>query len=302
MRPVWAAVLCLALAGCQGKKTATEARIDPTLEAMVPADTVFAVNANIDAIRETPVYQKLLSRVPLPQLDEFTKQTGLDPRKDLSQILSCSNGTHGLLLARGRFNIAGLEQKLEARGAKRFEYKNHRLFGNEETAFLFLNTSTAAAGSAAQLRSLIDQGSGGGRGLPPALRDLVRTIPANDQIWAALSGGLEAMNATVPPNSNLANIVNALKSIDTATLGMDLSKGLNLDAEVSCKTERDAKFVHDMVRGLVGMGRLNTPDNQPELLKLYDAIQVTQLQTRAQVTANIPADLADRFLDMWLKR
>jgi hypothetical protein len=38
------------------------------------------------------------------------------------------------------------------------------------------------------------------------------------------------------------------------------------------------------------------------MLKLYDAIQVTQQQTRTKVVADIPADLADRFLDMWLKR
>jgi hypothetical protein len=57
-----------------------------------------------------------------------------------------------------------------------------------------------------------------------------------------------------------------------------------------------------MLRGLVGFGRLNTPDNQPEMLRLYDAIQVTQEQQQAKVTANVPQDLADRFLDIWLKK
>jgi hypothetical protein len=131
---------------------------------------------------------------------------------------------------------------------------------------------------------------------------LVRTIPANDQVWAALTGGLQSLNLAVPRDSNLANIVSALKSIDTATIGMDLSKGIGLTAEVTCKSERDAKFVHDMLKGVVGIGRLNTPDNHPELLQLYDAIQVTQQQNHTQVTAQIPADLADRFLDLWLKR
>jgi hypothetical protein len=83
---------------------------------------------------------------------------------------------------------------------------------------------------------------------------------------------------------------------------MDLSHGLNASAEVNCKTERDAKFVHDMLRGIIGFGRLNTPDKQPEMLKLYDAIEVTQQQTRAQVKADIPQELADKFLDLWLKR
>ena len=47
---------------------------------------------------------------------------------------------------------------------------------------------------------------------------------------------------------------------------------------------------------------MNTPDNQPDLLKLYDAIQVTQQQSQAKITADIPADLVDKALNLWLKR
>ena len=297
MRPVWAAILCLALAGCGTKKTGS-VRIDPALETLIPADTVFIVGANIDAVRETSVYQKLLSRVPLPQLDEFTRQTGLDPRKDLAEVLSCSNGKNGVLMARGKFNVPDLEKRLEARGAARSSYKNHSVFGSDRLSFVFLNASTAIAGTEGNVRSIIDRGSSGG--LPAPLRDLVRTLPANDQIWAALSGGLQSLN--VPHNSNLENVVSALKTVDTATIGMDLSKGIGFKAEVACKTERDAKFVHDMVKGVVGIGRLNTPDSHPELLQLYDAIQVTEQQNHTLVTAEIPAELADRFLDLWLKK
>jgi hypothetical protein len=301
MRSICAIALLVVITGCQPKRSGS-LRIDPSLEALVPADTVFVVGANLDAVRETAVYQKLLSRVPLPQLDDFARQTGLDPRKDLSEILSCSNGKHGLLMARGKFNVSDLEAKLEARGGKRVTYKNHNLFGDERAMVFFLNATTAVAGTSDELHALIDQGPGSGSGLPPALRDLVRTIPANHQIWAALTGGVEALTPNVPPDSNLANIVGALKSIDTATIGMDLSKGFDLVANVTCKTDRDAKFVHDMVKGIIGMGRLSTPDKQPELLRLYDAIEVTQQQTRTHLTANIPPDLADRFLDLWLKR
>jgi hypothetical protein len=299
MRPFWVALLCLALAACQAKKTGS-IRIDPMLEPLIPADTVFIVGGNIDAVRGTPVYQKLLSRVPLTQLDEFTRQTGLDPRKDLAQVLSCSNGKNGVLMARGKFDVPDLEKRLTARGATRSSYKNHDLFESQRLSFLFLNSTTALVGQAADLHSMLDRGSGGG--LPPALRDVVRTIPGNDQVWAALTGGVQSLNVAVPRDSNLANIVSALKSIDTATIGMDLSSGIGLNVFVVCKTERDAKFVHDMLKGVVGIGRLNTPDNHPELLQLYDAIQITAQQNHAQVTAQIPADLADRFLDLWLKK
>lgn len=296
------AVVALLLAACQPKKPASPLHIDPALEALVPADTVFVAGANVDAIRETPVYQKLLSRVPLPQLDAFARQTGLDPRKDLSQILSCSNGKQGLFAARGVFHVQQLEQHLEQNGAKRISYKNHNLFGEERAAILFLSPSTAVAGPAAQLRAILDQGGRLGNGFPPALQDLIRQVPADDQIWAVLSGGIEGLNLQAPENSNLANILQVVRSIDNGILGMDLRNGIALLASVTCKTDRDAKFVHDMVKGVVGLGRLNTPENRPELLKLYDSIQVTQQQNRAEVKASIPADLADKFLDLWLKR
>jgi hypothetical protein len=293
-------LLALAIAGCQAKKTSESLHVDPSLESLVPSDTLFVAGANIDAIRETPVYAKLLSRMPLPQLDDFARRTGLDPRKDLSEVLSCTNGKSGLLMARGKFRVAELEARLEANGAARFPYKKHSLFGDARSAIFFLNATTAVGGPTPELQSIID--GAGARGLPVALRDLLRSLPANDQVYAALTGGLEGLNLPIPENSNLGNIAGVLRSIDSATLGMDLRTGIQAVAEVSCKTERDAKFVHDMVKGVVGLGRLNTPDSHPELLKLYDAIQVTQQQNRAKVTADISSDLADRFLDLWLKR
>lgn len=300
MRWLCVGILFLALTGCAEKKSAS-LRIDPSLEALIPSDTVFVVGGNVDAVRATPVYQKLLGRVPLPQLDEFTRQTGLDPRKDLSEILSCSNGKSGVLMARGKFNVADLEARLTARGAHQSSYKNHTVFSTSRLSFVFLNASTALVGTLDELQAILDRNGAAGGGLPPALRELIRSIPADDQIYAALSGGLQNLNLNVPSDSNLANVLSALKTIDTATIGMDLHSGFGLNAQLTCKTDRDAKFVHDMVKGIVGFGRLNTPDNHPEFLQLYDAIKVSNAQNHTQVTAEIPADLADRFLDLWLK-
>jgi hypothetical protein len=299
MRTLLTVALALALVGCKPKQPAV-LHIDPALESLVPSDTVFVVGANLEAVRDTPVYKKLLSQMPLPQLDQFTQQTGLDPRKDLSQILSCSDGKHALLFARGKFNRSDLDARLQKQGAAPITYKNYRLFGNEQGAVFFLNDSTGIAGPAQQLRAIIDHPSSGG--MPPALRELLRTLPPGDQIYAASSSGFGGLNIATPPNSNLASVLQALRSVQTVTLGMDLSNGLNAVAEATCATERDAKFVHDMVKGIVGLGRLNTPDNQPDLLKLYDAIQVTQQGTHTQAKADIPQQLADKFLDLWLKR
>jgi hypothetical protein len=304
------ALACLLLCGCQPRQSAS-LHVSPALETLVPSDTVVVLGVNLATIRNTTIYQKLITRVPLPQLDRFAQQTGLDPRKDLSEILTCSNGKTALLLVRGKFRIADLEARFKSNGVTPSNYKGHVLFGDQgggdvRPAITFLDDSTAAAGTTAEIHALIDQEpdqpSGASRGLPVPLRDLLRTLPAGDQVYAALTGGVENLNLPLPREGNLGNIMQALRSVESATLGMNLSKGIDAIAVVNCNTERDAKFVHDLVRGLVGFGRLNTPDNQPDLLKLYDAIQVTQLQAQTKVTADVPQELADKFLDLWLKK
>jgi hypothetical protein len=292
-------VVCL-LAGCQAKQSAS-LHVSPALEASVPSDTVVVLGLNLAAIRNTSVYQKLITRVPLPQLDRFAQQTGLDPRKDLSEVLLCSNGKDALLLVRGQFRISDLEARLKSNGGTASNYKGHALFGDDRASVVFLDDSTAAGGTTPAIHALLDQPNAA-RGLPVALRDLLRTLPAGDQVYAALTGGIENLNLPLPRGGNLGNVMQALRSVDSATLGMDLSKGIDAIAVVNCSTERDAKFIHDLLRGLIGFGRLNTPDNQPDLLKLYDSIQVTQQQAQTKATADVPQDLTDKFLDLWLKK
>lgn len=291
---------CLGLIGCARKESAS-LHVSPSLESLVPADTVVVLGINFATLKNTSIYQKLITRVPLPQLDMFTRQTGLDPRKDFSEILLCSDGKNALLLVRGTFQISDLQARLKARGEPQSEYKGRAIFGDQPVAITFIDGSIAAAGPPAQIRALIDQPSGSGRGLPASLRDLLRTLPASDQIYGALTGGIAALNLPLPRQGDLASIMQSLKSVDTATIGMNLSNGIDARAVVNCSTARDAKFIHDMLRGLIGFGRLRTPDNQPDLLKLYDAVQITQQQMQTKVTANVPQQLADKFIDLWLK-
>jgi hypothetical protein len=295
-----AASAFLLLIACQPRQSAS-LHVSPALVTLVPSDTVVVLGVNLAGIRDTAIYQKLIARVPLPQLDRFTEQTGLDPRKDLSEILTSSNGKSALLLVRGTFRVTDLEARFKSNGVAPSIYKGHSLFGEERAAIAFMDDSTAVAGSQADVRAYFDQ-PGGARGLPVPLRDLLRTLPAGDQVYAALTGGVENLNLPLPREGNLGNIMQALRSVDSATLGMNLSHGIDAVAVVNCNTERDAKFIHDLVRGLVGFGRLNTPDNQPDLLKLYDGIQVTQQQAQTKATADVPQELADRFLDLWFKK
>jgi hypothetical protein len=276
-------------------KSSTSITPDPVLAPLVPPDAVFAAGLNVDAMRTSPAWQKHLSKVDFPALTDFTHKTGLDPRQDIHQLLFYSTGKSTVLLVRAK------EPKFQADVAPPFDYKGFHLFGNERGAVLLLNSTTAAAGPTPALRALIDQRDHGPHGLSPALLEKVRRISGADQIWGVFIGGFGDLNIGIDPNTNLGNILQIFKGIDSATFGIDLKTGFDLQAQADCRTERDAKRLKDTVKGVVGMGRLSTPDNRPELLKLYDAIQTSQDKERVQVNAALSADQVDQFLDLWMK-
>ena len=296
MRTIIGVFLCAAaaLTSCQRTST-TNVRVDPALATLVPAGTAILVGARLDKLRETPVYQKRFREVPMPRLDEFAKQTGLDPRRDIWEVLFASNGTQsGVLMARGKFPTSELEPKLEHEGATRTAYKGYTLFGDEHNAAFFMNSSTALAGSMPLLKSIIDSRDRSGAGIPAKLEPLVNAIPAGSQFWAVFSGS--AIRLPFANDSNLGNLNQIVQSIEAGRFSADLSKGFEFAANGTCKTDEDAKRIHDFLKGMIGLGRLSTPDNQPEMLKMYDSIQVNQQARIVSVSANISQDAVDRFL------
>jgi hypothetical protein len=197
-------------------------------------------------------------------------------------------------MARGNFRAAKLEHK--------FTYKGHDLFGDDRHAVMFVSPSTAVAGPTAELKTMIDERGKSTHGLPADLRPIVQTIGAGRQVWAAFVGGLQGLDFGFREDSTLGQILRVFRGIDRGTIGIDLRSGIDFKADLDCHTDNDAKHVHDAIRGVIGMGRLSAPDNRPDLLRLYDTINVVQMQKRVDVTALVPPELEEKFLDLWLKQ
>ncbi len=293
---LFAALPLLLLAACQKPTPLRVVPVDSALAALVPPDTVVLAGARIEKLRETSTYKKYFNQVPLPRLDDFVKDTGLDPRKDISEVLVASDGKQsGLLLVRGQFSTGELESRLEKQGSPRTTYKNHTLLGDNRNSVLFLNSSTALAGSTAALKQRIDHPSAGG--VPAILQQEMNAVPADAQIWAVFRGS--AIRLPIPADSNLGNLNNIVQSIQNGRFSADLRNGLEFQANGACNTDASAKQINETLRGIIGIGRLSTPENQPDLLRVYDGITVRQAGTVVSVAAAIPAALLDKFINSY---
>jgi hypothetical protein len=134
-------------------------------------------------------------------------------------------------------------------------------------------------------------------GIPAALLAKMRSIPPQNQIWAASIGASDGLARAFPDRGNLANLRNVVAGLESWTVGMDLRNGLKVEANCVYRTEADTKRVHDGLRGLVALGRMSAPKDSPELLRFYDGIEISQRKSALKVAADVPTDSVSRLLD-----
>jgi hypothetical protein len=112
---------------------ALSASTGPTELAYVPADAAVVAYADVRAIMDSDLRQRL--KVAIPDQgsgqQEFQAQTGIDIEHDIDYVVAAMSGNpsskSGLLVARGRFDIVKLEGLAREHGGTVTEYQGKRL-------------------------------------------------------------------------------------------------------------------------------------------------------------------------------
>jgi hypothetical protein len=283
--------------GCH-KTPSVAIRIDPALAALIPNGTKYLMVAKLDKLRDTPTYHRHFKERFSEQFDEFARNTGMDPRKDLWQLVICSDGKRNVMMGRGKFAIADLEPRLEREGAERFRYKNHNFFGDDRNAGVFINVSTAVVGDTELLKEIVDRQNN--PSIPASLQPLIEQIPDGTQFFAVFDG--LPMKFPEMKDPNMANLTRVANSVQSGWMAVNLSRGLNASILANCKDVQMAEGLNGAARGLLGFARLSTKSDQPEVLKAIDAIDVKQDQQKVRVSANLSEEVFDSLVNTGLLR
>jgi hypothetical protein len=265
------ALLALTLAAC--KRTDPGALVDPALSALVPADTTMLVGIRVEDLTKTPIYQKYLAQRTIGPLDEFAKEFGIDPRKDLWEVLFISNGKESIVLGRGRFPSEP-EKRLERelKGATRTNYRGYTLIGDAETAVMMIGGSVAAGGQTVALKRIIDARDKS-NGPPAVLAARMKEIPVTAGFWSVYAGSPISLPANA--SANTGNMVKVLNSIQSGAFYLDLRTNISGKATGITTSDAGAKELHDSLRGLLGLGRLMGAKDDVKMQKLFDGLRIT---------------------------
>jgi hypothetical protein len=271
-------------------------RIDPALAGLIPQDTVIMAGIRVEALKKAPVYQKFQAHRSIPQIDNFATRTGINPEKDLWELLYVSNGRSGALLGHGMFSDEG-EPKLQQRGDNRFGYKGFNLIGNEENAILLINQTVLAMGDTNELRAMVDAHEKSA-GPPPAMAALLARISEAAQVWAAYAGG--GIRLPLDASGNLGNVNKIVSLIQSGTLYLDFSTGLAGVAEGTSATDQDAQQLESGLKALIEFGRASVSAKQPQLLAVWDGLRPTRENREAKLQISEPEESVNSLLDLLL--
>lgn len=269
-------------------------RIDNVLEKMVPPGATSLVGAHMDQIKQTDMYRKLVAVQGLSQLDEFARQTGFDPRRDVREILFVTAGNGAVMLARGTFHLKpGLLPNTAA-----MRHGQYQIWGDRRNGFCILDPTLAAAGDIAAVNSALDEWTSGTHTGARRLLTYVSTVNPQFQIWGVSTGTGSFLAEHPPAAGSGLDLSQVFRSLHDYWFQADFSTGMNAEIHATTHTEKDAMNIRDAVRGLVGFGRLQVPENQPDLLKVWDGVTVDQDGRSIGIRADIPQALVDKLVQL----
>ncbi|HXJ42701.1 MAG TPA: hypothetical protein VNH18_25695 [Bryobacteraceae bacterium] len=274
---------------------AAQPRVDNVLVRMVPPGATSLVGGNMDRIKATVFYGKLLDRRKMPQVDKFAEETGFDPRRDVRELLYAGTPAGSVMLARGKFQL-----KVDpAAHTKLLRHGVYNIWTSDNAGFCILDSTLAVAGETKAIEAALDEWTRGRHKNAAPLLAQAKGIVPTSPLWGVSTGFAAFLANTLPKGGpGGVDFSKVFAGMKTSWFQADFADGLKMDLRGTTATGEEAISLRDMAKGLIGFGRLSVPENQPEMLKLWDGITVEQEGQAVAIKADISQNLVDQVIRM----
>jgi hypothetical protein len=291
--------------------------------AYVPSDTAVVAYADVRAIMDSELRQRLKIAVPTPGQGqaEFQAATGIDIERDIDYVVAAmiassgqmSPDKSGLIVARGRFDVVKLEGLAREHGGTVEEYRGKRLASvthsaqapdtvppatpevgpvlhehNGSMTIAFLEPGLVAVGESRAVKHAIDaQMSAQSITSNDEMMELVSDIERTNNAWAV--GRLDVLTSHAQLPEQIANQVSAVKWFAAAG---HVNGGFSGSIRAEARDDQAAENLRDVIRGVLALGRLQG-QSDPRLNALSQSLELTGTGRTVSLSFTVPAELLD---------
>jgi hypothetical protein len=267
------------------------------LNLVMPDATVIA-GVNVLTAENSPFGQYVLSQFAgNSNFTVATTQLGFDPTKDVTEVLTASNGVKGshsgLAMATGTFNVSAITTAAVTGGATSETYNGVPLIEDPQQtgAVAFLSSTLAVAGDVASVKAAIDRQSAP-QALPAAVLSQIKALSAADDAWFVTTVPVSTLigpNALVAPglNSNAKAQLNIVSQIQSASGGVKFGANVAFNAVAQADNAQDATNLAAMIQLMANMLQLQGSNN-PKAAAVGKALTVSSSGTAVTVSLTLP--------------
>ncbi len=261
--------LGLAILTCCSASLCAFGAVDRSLLALVPPNSQFVAGIDVIASRDSGFGQYLDTRfsTEMKGLEQFTAETGFDPRRDLQSLLVAggsppgSRNRNGIVLARGIFDESKIRSAAVARGALVQNFSGVDLYvtgeGLHQNAFAFLGDDVFATGPTEQLRQAVANRSVPAK-LNAQLQKLISQAGMNNDVWFATIAPVSQFPMQFGPETNQSvTDSQTLQAISAASGGVRLGSTVEITLDAIARSDKDASALADVLRFGASLLRAN---------------------------------------------
>jgi len=280
----------------------------PAEALILPADARFIGGVDVKRFVASPFYARYASgKTSRPEtFRELEEKTGLDPERDLDQVILAGRGPGqnagegSLVIVLGRFDRARINRLIETE-KKDVTSKDLRgtavyLFDEGQKrakAIAFLDDRTLLLGSQVAVEAAVTARADGQRPLAgnEVIMGLLEQVRPGSTFWAVGDQSvLASMPRNVPAPGGQGSL--ALPGLKSLVATGDVDPVVSFEVTGGAEDEAAAKNLADVVRGFVALASLQAAQ-RPELKELAAAISVTTEANSVRVSARVPYEVID---------
>jgi hypothetical protein len=286
---------------------------DSSLLQLVMPDAQVVAGLQVDSAKSSLFGQYVLSHLSVndTKLEEFTSETGFDPRRDVSEIVVASNWMRNtpdnrwIVAAHGAFNISKITSTAQANGGVIAPYQGVNLTrlasssAQEETGIAFLDNSTALVGDLISVKAAIDRKKSNAP-IDGAVLAKAQSVSSGKDFWFVTLVPLSNFSSSIPdPNLSGALQGNLLAAINQMSGGIRFGDTVTISAEAVTRSEKDAQALVDVVKFFASLVQLNRQKNPAagQVATLLDTLQTSTSGNITTISIAIPEQQLEQLLN-----